>query len=511
MKRIFASIFIFSVIGLISAIRAQGVEDALRYSFNGIGGTARYVSMGGSMGALGGDVSMLNDNPGGIGVFRTSQFVTTPTLSSTNIESNYFGVASSDNRFRFNFNNFGYIQTFDFQRDRGLSTFSFALTYNRINDFFSNQFITGTNTNNSMADYFAYTADGNVPENLYPFSEGLAYWGWVIDPDTINWDYRSSFEDPSDPNHYSRNMSQTRSIQTDGRINEWNLTFGSNISNKVFIGINFGINDINYYEYWEHSEQPVNNQQRSILNGFAYSNELNVDGFGFNFKGGVIYKPIDFLRIGVAVHTPTWYTISESYINYIASDSTSPYVYDPIYYDSYYGWQPTGYGVNDWAVNTPFKFLGSLGFQFGKYGLLNFDYEYNDYTWIKTKDKNNSSSGEAYFRDLNSSIDNSLKVSHTLKAGGEVKLGIVAIRQGFAYYTNPWTDNSLHSNFQQYMYSGGIGVRLQRFTADFAFAWTHKQDSYVLYNYPDEVTFEPAVADVTYNNFRYMLTLGIKL
>ena len=68
---------------------AQNEVDALRYSENFNGGTARYMSMGGAFGALGGDLSVLSTNPAGIAVFRTSKFSFTPGMYYNEINSNY--------------------------------------------------------------------------------------------------------------------------------------------------------------------------------------------------------------------------------------------------------------------------------------------------------------------------------------------------------------------------------------------------------------------------------------
>ena len=49
---------------------AQTGFDAYQLSRNDLRGTARFMSMGGAFGALGGDLSTLGQNPGGIGIYR---------------------------------------------------------------------------------------------------------------------------------------------------------------------------------------------------------------------------------------------------------------------------------------------------------------------------------------------------------------------------------------------------------------------------------------------------------
>lgn len=48
---------------------AQNAYDAEKLLGNDLNGTARFVGMGGAMGALGGDISVISSNPAGIGIF----------------------------------------------------------------------------------------------------------------------------------------------------------------------------------------------------------------------------------------------------------------------------------------------------------------------------------------------------------------------------------------------------------------------------------------------------------
>ena len=51
---------------------AQNAYDAEKLLGNDLNGTARFVGMGGAMGALGGDISVISSNPAGIGIFRSN-------------------------------------------------------------------------------------------------------------------------------------------------------------------------------------------------------------------------------------------------------------------------------------------------------------------------------------------------------------------------------------------------------------------------------------------------------
>ena len=55
--------FFFLLLSFCVQINAQSLQDAHRYSQNGLEGSARYTAMGGAFGAVGGDFSAFNINP----------------------------------------------------------------------------------------------------------------------------------------------------------------------------------------------------------------------------------------------------------------------------------------------------------------------------------------------------------------------------------------------------------------------------------------------------------------
>ena len=79
-------------IGLASSsyILSQDVSDAVRYSMDEIQGTARFRSMSGAFGALGGDMSAVNINPAGSAIFNNSHASDSIGVFSKKDDINYF-------------------------------------------------------------------------------------------------------------------------------------------------------------------------------------------------------------------------------------------------------------------------------------------------------------------------------------------------------------------------------------------------------------------------------------
>ena len=76
--------FFASLLLLSSSLSAQNVSDVLKYSSLQIGGTARSLGAGNAFGALGAEFGALSLNPAGLGVFRSNEFVVTPSLRLSN-------------------------------------------------------------------------------------------------------------------------------------------------------------------------------------------------------------------------------------------------------------------------------------------------------------------------------------------------------------------------------------------------------------------------------------------
>ena len=56
---------------------AQDIYKVEELSGNDLNGTARFIGMGGAMGSLGADLSVMSTNPAGIGLYRRSDFALT--------------------------------------------------------------------------------------------------------------------------------------------------------------------------------------------------------------------------------------------------------------------------------------------------------------------------------------------------------------------------------------------------------------------------------------------------
>ena len=478
MKRL---VLIISIaIALAPKIKAQNQVDALRYSQTSFGGTARYVGMGGAFGALGADASTLSSNPAGIGMYRKSDLTFTPSFYNGSIKSNYNASENKDNKFNFNFGNAAFIINVPKAKNDGhdeWKSFSFGISYNRLNNFHNRMFIQGNAVASSKLSEFVAEADGNNPNSLNLFGNDLAYQTYLID--TI----------PGENNLYFANTNMLKSthqksIETSGAMGETALSFGANYNNKLYLGASIGFTKIKYEENsrYEESDNDTTKTGTSLplykmdLKKFVMDENISTTGKGIDLKVGAIYSLFDWLRIGAAVHTPTFfYNMTDVYsdsITAIYSHFETPDYYYPSGVTKTYS---SPEGLFDYSLTTPFRAIGSLGFIIGKKGLISADYEYVNYSNARLH-----SSNDADFRAVNQTIQSAYANASNIRIGTEWRFDPFSVRAGYSYYGSPYKNGT--NDGSRSSYSLGLGYKMEVFYLDVAYQFTQSKEKYYMYN-----------------------------
>ena len=492
MKKIFLILTISLIINTL--LYSQYVDNALKFSSNEYGGTARFVGMGGAFGALGGDFSSIAINPAGLGVYRGSELVFSPGMSYNSNSSTYINNTIDESGYAVNLNNLGFVASYDLENsDTRWVNFNIGVGFNRTADLNSNLQFQGIN-NSSLMEVFISYANGTTtnPYDLDGMYEFLIWDAYIMDFDTIANEFYSEITDEifNDPANFEIN--QRKIIQTEGSISEFNFSFGGNYAHKLYIGASIGITRLRYEQYASHYESETSGLQIPFINAFDFKEHSTTDGTGFTFKVGAIYKPIEFLRLGASLHLPTFYDLDQEFYNSAVG-----------YFDSI----PSEYSRSPvqtykYSLNTPLRAVGSVGFQIGKIGLIDVDYEFVDYSTMKLDDEDNS---QGVIND-NAQIETIFQKTHNIRAGAEFRYGPLYFRAGGRYSTSPYTNNSINPDYEKITLSGGLGYREKNFFIDFAFAQT--TSTYNLSAYDWDWNIELAEIENKMNNF--ILTFGFK-
>jgi hypothetical protein len=494
MKRI--ALIILAGLSFFPGIFAQNADDALRYSQIFYGGTARFMSMGGAFTALGGDMSTFTQNPAGIGVFRSSEISFTPQLSYNKAATDYNSY-SSDYLYNFNLNQAGFVTNLiKTNSETGLVTLNFGYSFNKTNNFHQSVFAEGISNSSSMADYWAQKSEGTYSENMKGTEGYIAYDTYVIDTlrNSGGSSYGTVFSNYGDNpgSVYGQKVSQLNTYE--GYTGEHAISIGGNYSNKIFFGATFGINTIHYTAHTEHLES-TDASLDSEFKDFTYTDYLENSGTGFSFKAGAIFKPVDFLRIGVAFHTPTWYHINEYYYDNITSSFTDGGKYqasnDPLVYN--------------YKLATPFRALAGIAFQIQKICLISADYEFVDYSSARF-----SQAGDGYdYSKKNRMIRESLKPAMNAHLGGELRLNKLYLRSGYGYYGRAFKQGDANQDLNYKSMSFGIGYREQNISIDFAYTNFRYSRASIMYPLPD--SYQPANMSINARSNMFTLTMGYKL
>lgn len=523
------NIFLIIALFVCGSVFAQGEVDALRLSSNDLQGTARGLSMGGAFGALGGDFTGVAINPAGIAVYRSSELVGSLGLSYNSVSSNWNGSKSDNNKTNFNVSNISYAGYFPTGSDV-LQSVNFGFNYNNLKRINRNYLANGKNMRSSLGDYIAsntagyYWNDLNSPEdsNYDPYSEGLPWlsilgWQGGLINDVSDEKYESNFKNGVNPD---------LSVRERAYIDAYDFSVGFNFNHSFYLGMSFAITDLFYRMDSDYRESETNGNKYYNLNNFQ-----ETDGSGYNMKIGVIWRPIDALRLGASYHSPTWYVLRDRYQGTVTSNLGAVDIWTPDYAETNYRFRTPG----SWT----FSAAGIIGTR----AIVSVDYELKDYSNMRLKDNYEYDMygrlNDSYRID-NNHIRDDFKLTSTLRVGLEYRCtSQLSVRLGYAWMQNPYSSDysgdAYYMDYDDgrfpvsklvgtiphyieegdtYHISGGIGYKFTpKFYMDFAFVNKNQQNK--LFFFPgivdgERVELESVSAKHSVYSNRAVLTFGYK-
>ena len=536
-----------------SVLYGQGETDALKFAQSDISGSARYMGMAGAFGALGGDISSLTQNPAGIGVYRSSEMVATFGFENMANEVSASGGDARSSDFRFMFNNIGAIGTLNTGKTSGLLNFNFGFAYNRLKNFNRSYQAKFNNLETSLTNYIADKTNGisvwdlTLTDNYDPYDylswlPVLAYESSLISPyPDSDADYFGLFNGPNTIGYYNGSPTSSGSaglwVTEKGRIDEYTLNLGGNISDRIYFGLGVGILDINYTQRTDYMENITNPEylgpgEVQPNGSFNLRNYLHTRGTGVNLKLGLMARLTNYWRVGLAFHTPTVYTMRDEY----AASVRNTAIWEPADpADEQSTWVPIERSTpdnhiyyTDYRYSSAWKLMASTAFILGKKGLVSFDYEYTAYNRMRLSDAD----GVALYGDYDSNVDDFIRTDfkggHTLRLGGEYRPTTqFTLRAGYAAQLSPVTKTVFDMDVEvvtagtQPMYTlnrdthyvtAGAGYRFGRLYLDAAYVHRINREDVLPYSpvFIGEAADMPEVAKLTGHTNSLVLTLGYK-
>lgn len=546
MKKIL-SIMTAAMLG--TAVSAQETYDNAQLATKDLNGTARYVGMGGAMEALGADLSTIGTNPAGIGMFRRGMVAGSFGFNTLS-DAKSFGNANKTNM---SFDQAGFVYS---MRSGRHSMLNFGFNYTKSKNF--DQILTAAGRlNNASQNKLSAMKNANGVYTLQDKNNGLvSNSGAYSQADYLYSNVLFNHYDANNPNDPNNAMlsegdkgvivNQTTGLpvyynatgydfgrSTTGYIGQYDFNVSGNSNDRFYWGFTVGIYDVHYNSSSLYSESLVDGGK--AIGDVAMNDERKITGTGFDVKAGLIFRPAEEspFRIGLYVHTPTWYDLTTR--NYTVLNNNT----NEAYGSTERGKSSESY---DFKFYTPWRFGVSLGHTVGNYLALGATYEYADYT---TNDIRVNDGGEVDYwgnyyetssRDeaMKQNIKNSLKGVHTVKVGMEFKPEKnFAVRLGYNYQSamynkNGFKDGSLESYGTYYAsttdytnwkdthrFTAGVGYNYGKFSFDLAYQYSQTNgDFYPFMSYVDnsEPKFDNVCDAVKVSNKRNQLlfTVGYK-
>lgn len=508
-------VYTFMALLAVQSLHAQIPEEAIRLSWTTQQGTARNQAIGGAMGSLGGDATAALVNPAGLAFFKTSDFVITPGLQMGKPRSDFRGspyTGSNQQDFilgtsGFVFGGFGY---------KARNSFSISVT--RLADFNRPAYYKGRNDYSSftepLADEFAasnLSIDEALNSNDISLTTKMALYTYLVDTATVN----GSLQVIARP-EFSSLLEQERRDETSGGITEISLGLGHELNRKWMLGGTIGIPIVKMDRNSYYRESDASGDLNNNFSYMAYREQVKLTGVGFNFRVGAIYRPKEYIRLGLALHSPHIFILKESYNAGMAADLEN--LFGPGNgYDSVGISTVLGGTLPDtrYSFYTPGRIILSGSYVFREVeninrqkGFITADIEYVNYRWNRfgpTEEVTEDT--KAFYEPYNEAVDAIAKSAFNVRVGGELKFKILMARLGLAYYGNPYKDKALKASRMNL--SGGLGYRNKGVFVDLTYVHRLHRDINFPYrvNAPRANTF----ASLRDNGGTVLLTLGFKI
>lgn len=543
-------VFIFTIISLgAAALQAQDTYTNDRITnTSDIHGTARYVGMGGAMGALGGDISVISNNPAGIGLIRRNDI----SIGMGAVVQDADAV-DGDSRAHYSFDQLGFVASFGSNSGNNLN---FALNLQKKIDFRHSMIaehgaLGGLSQAAQLAGLMADFGDdySNSSGSLVNQAFGAGIYD-IFDGEGGRLQFLNN------QNSFYRTSS--------GNLYALDLNLSGGVNSRYFWGLTFGIDFMKYRSNSSYLELRDGYFNGAPLSDFAVQDytleaQHDVNGAGFNVKLGTIIRPVEDspFRFGIAIETPTWYALSQedSYFTIYSKWYNNGWNEQLNSYDYTYEQGQGQYVKHDspdanyleFNLHSPWKFRASIGSTVEDYLAWDVEYEYSMYNCTKmgyprqesTQWENQSINMDSD-KAMNAMTKHVMNGVHNIRAGIEYKpVQPLSVRLGYNFYSKPMKDSGrfdqtvdswsmLFVTGTDYMnlkaahiLSLGMGYRYKNFYADVAYKFRHQSGDFYAFDDSYQTRLQPeeqfitesrglTATNVNLDRHNVTFTLGVK-
>jgi len=458
-----------------SSSPAQFPEDALRYSWQGLGVGARSMGMGTAGMSLLDDYSAVYWNPAGIAQSRMNEFSFGMGHLSYQNSAGYLGEQNSFSNNQTSLNHLGLLYAVPTTQ----GSFSVGIGYDRVSEFTTGLSFDAFNPMSSIIQ--SWSPDGQA----YPADLTRAEALELARVDTIAGTFISPISD---------SVRQEGKTLEGGGLNRFSLSGAAEVARNMYVGLSLNFLTGSY----SYSNRFTESDIMDLYNTFPFDYSslevldlVDADISGFSVNAGMIYRFSRYARFGLSVKTPSWITVQERF----TSDATSWFDNGESAYD------PTG-GVNEYDIATPYVFSAGLSGGTADFTLAG-SVEYTDFTQMEFRNGPNQGAGSSLI-GLNTDIKEIFRPTVNIRIGGEVRIpeSDFFVRAGYILLPSPYEGDP--SEFDQKYYTGGVGFMVDRaIGVDLGYAhgsWDTYRSVYV--DNRQAVSYRTDVEKITTHTFR---------
>lgn len=420
-------------------------------------GSARYQALSGAIGAVGADFSAVHQNPAALALFRSGS-----KLSATLSHSTYGGTSNwvgnsieTKSKSKLHFDELSYMRATSLGSGK---TLTWGIGIQNSGRFYRQMEAYTTQVGNaSISDYVATLASniGNLDPNSMmgksafmnnPWLPTLAYNSYWIDNTGSNpYTYQSAYT--AAPQDASLMTTET------GAMSQFDFALGAELSPRFSLGATLRFSSMNheYRSFYQESFHGVNQyvddqgQPFAERHGLSLDNTIISSSFGASLGLGLIFQPVDGLRLGASFYTPTLYTVNMDFGAVSTGISPSSTKKSGAWLT-----ETPSTGATNFRFVSPWRVGLSGAYVFGRTAILSADYEYQSLGQGRLRTANEDDYGYSYavdsdiYQEDNDAISSDYGGQHTVRIGLEVNATRrLALRAGFRNTSGPSYDAGL--------------------------------------------------------------------
>ena len=483
MKRLIAAVVTLSAL---VTLNAQNADLARILYDNDYTGSARSTALGNAVTALGGDPGMAVINPAGSAVSSYSQFSITPGLYVSTMRSGYAPVGGYDENYatgethswdesttRFVLPNIGFILNLDMYSSP-VKNMAFGFMANSTGCFIDRGAVDGINDQyTSLLGSLAYECSYDGSGSYNPYSEEELNRDYGND---IYWPYQLAYKSGMirhmDDGTYlgATEVDRDGDIMVGGPLRQYytRYTYGIktdmvvnwavNFNDRLLLGINLGVPVLSYTSEYSQTEKAISpedfeyvlNDQLTHFCQSSMNSYESVTARGIYGKFGLQWSPLDFLRVGAAIQTPT----SMQVVRRMRWDGNTRY-------DNLQASSVTPLGEESYRVTVPFRYNLGVAVTIAKMMLLSVDWESTPQTAMRYRNWDGATSSD--YTEINDYLSRYGGNSNSIRAGFEAKpLDWMSIRIGYSRNARIYRNEGGNDKDVTSTYSVGFGYSSPR-------------------------------------------------